>query len=141
MNLSRNILIEAMLSVMEVKMGMCTEEEAHKVLDELKEKPYTIDLATTWENYLRSSFQAEFRDTACISSSQFSVIYVPYSVPKKKFCGQENDMYGAIQHLGAMVRASGETLAGCRRRSIWGNSLIGGLWRWNAAGGYSESLL
>ncbi len=56
MNLSRNTLIEEMLSVMEVKIGMCSEEEAHRVLDELKEKPYTIDLATTWENYLRSSF-------------------------------------------------------------------------------------
>ena len=38
MNLSRNILIEEMLSVMEVKMGMCSEEEAHRVLDELKIK-------------------------------------------------------------------------------------------------------
>ena len=56
MNLSRNILIEAMLPVIEGKMGMCTEEEAHIVLDELKAKPYTIDLAKTWENYLRSSF-------------------------------------------------------------------------------------
>jgi len=56
MNLDRKSLIEAMFSVMEVKIGMCTEEEARAVLKELQEKPYTIDLASSWESYLSASF-------------------------------------------------------------------------------------
>lgn len=56
MSLNRSNLIEAMLSVMEVKIGTCTEEEAFQVLNELREKPYTIDLASTWESYLKASF-------------------------------------------------------------------------------------
>ena len=56
MNLDRKSLIEAMFSVMEVKIGMCTEEEARAVLKELQERPYTIDLAFSWESYLRASF-------------------------------------------------------------------------------------
>ena len=56
MHLDRKGLIEAILSVMEVKIGMCTEAEAQAVLRELQEKPYTIDLASTWESYLKASF-------------------------------------------------------------------------------------
>ena len=56
MKLDRKCLIEAMFSVMEVKIGMCTEKEAHAVLKELQERPYTIDLASSWESYLKASF-------------------------------------------------------------------------------------
>ena len=56
MHLDRKGLIEAIFSVMEVKIGMCTEEEAQAVLHELQEKPYTIDLAATWESYFKASF-------------------------------------------------------------------------------------
>jgi len=56
MHLDRKELIEAILSVMEVKIGLCTEAEAQAVLRELQEKPYTIDLASTWESYLKASF-------------------------------------------------------------------------------------
>ena len=56
MSLDRKGLIEAIFSVMEVKIGMCTEEEAQAILRELQERPYTIDLASSWENYLKASF-------------------------------------------------------------------------------------
>ena len=56
MKLDRKCLIEAMFSVMEVKIGMCTEKEARAVLKELQERPYTIDLASSWESYLKASF-------------------------------------------------------------------------------------
>ena len=56
MHLDRKGLIEAILSVMEVKIGMCTEAEAEAILRELQKKPYTIDLASTWERYLKASF-------------------------------------------------------------------------------------
>ena len=55
MHLDRKGLIEAILSVMEVKIGMCTEAEAQAVLRELQEKPYTIDLASTWKHNVPSS--------------------------------------------------------------------------------------
>ena len=56
MSLNRNDLIQALFSVMEVKIGMCTEKEARAVLKELQERPYTIDLASSWESYLKASF-------------------------------------------------------------------------------------
>ena len=56
MKLDRKCLIEAMFSVMEVKIGMCTEKEARAILKELQERPYTIDLASSWESYLKASF-------------------------------------------------------------------------------------
>ena len=56
MSLNRNDLIQALFSVMEVKIGTCTETEACAVLKELQEKPYQIDLASSWESYMKASF-------------------------------------------------------------------------------------
>ena len=56
MNISRTDLIEALFHVMEIKIGSCSEEEAKAVLQELKEKPYSLDIGTCWESYVKSSF-------------------------------------------------------------------------------------
>jgi hypothetical protein len=56
MSLDRKELIEALLHVMEIKIGTCTEEEARSVLQELEEKPYSLDIGTCWDSYVKSSF-------------------------------------------------------------------------------------
>ena len=56
MSLDRKELINALFHVMEIKIGNCTEAEARSVLQELEEKPYTLDIGTCWESYVKSSF-------------------------------------------------------------------------------------
>ena len=56
MSLNRKELIESLFHTMEIKIGNCTEYEARNVLQELQEKPYSIDVGTCWESYIKSSF-------------------------------------------------------------------------------------
>ena len=56
MKISRKELIEALFHVMEIKIGNCSEQEAKAVLQEFKEKPYSLDIGACWESYVKSSF-------------------------------------------------------------------------------------